>query len=125
MHQNVLWISLAAYFELVLEHFHGQKFDGKNTRHYMLMNPDLYTDLTTRLKYATPPAVKNLVSTDQEIDAILRDASLPLREKCHILSNALNRLQLYKSMIDSESVAESLCRLREDLNNCNGVLIDW
>ncbi len=55
---------------------------GKNTRRYMLMNPDLYMDLTTRLKYATPPAVKNLVATDQEIDTILRDASLPLREKC-------------------------------------------
>ncbi len=51
---------------------------GKNTRCYMLMNPDLYADLTTRLKYATPPAMKNLVAMDQEIDAILGDASLPL-----------------------------------------------
>ncbi len=72
------------------------------------MNPDLYADLTTRLKYATPPAVKNLVATDQEIDAILRDTSLPLREKRRILSDALNRLQLYKSMIDSENVADSM-----------------
>ncbi len=72
------------------------------------MNPDLYADLTTRLKYATPPAVKNLVATDQEIDAILRDTSLPLREKRRILSDALNRLQLYKSMIDSENVAASM-----------------
>ncbi len=81
---------------------------GKNTRRYMLMNPDLYADLTTRLKYATPPAVKNLVATDQEIDAILRDPNLPLREKRRILSDALYRLQLYKSMIDSESVADSM-----------------
>ncbi len=70
---------------------------GKNTRHYMLINPDLYTDLTTRLKYATLPTVRNLVVTDQEIDTILRDANLPLREKRCILSDALYRLQLYKS----------------------------
>ncbi len=81
---------------------------GKNTRRYMLINPDLYMDLTTRLKYATPPAVKHLVATDQEIDAILRDANLPLREKRRILSEALYRLQLYKSMIDSESIADSM-----------------
>ncbi len=45
--------------------------------------------------------MKNLVATDQEIDAILRDASL-----CQLCQ--LNRLQLYNSMIDSESVAESM-----------------
>ncbi|MCP4705355.1 MAG: hypothetical protein GY865_12155 [candidate division Zixibacteria bacterium] len=76
----------------------------------MLMNPDLYANLTTRLKYSTPPTVKNLVATDQEIDAILRDANLPLREKCCILSDALYRLQLYKFMIDSESIADSMVR---------------
>ncbi len=72
------------------------------------MNTDLYADLTTRLKYATPPTVKNMVATDQEIDAILRDVNLPLREKHRILSDALYRLQLYKSMIDSESFADSI-----------------
>ncbi len=55
--------------------------------------------------------MKNLVATDQEIDAILRDASLLLREKRQILPDALNRLQPYKSMINSESVANSISAL--------------
>ncbi len=55
--------------------------------------------------------MKNLVATDQEIDAILRDTSLLLREKRRILPDALNRLQLFKSMIDSESVADSISAL--------------
>ncbi len=75
------------------------------TRRYMLVNPDLYKDLTTRLKFATTPEVKQLISTDQEVENILKDESLPPREKRRILSEALRRLETYKTMVDTEPAA--------------------
>ncbi len=89
------------------------------TRRYMLVNPDLYKDLTTRLKFATTPEVKQLISTDQEVENILKDESLPPREKRRILSEALRRLETYKTMVDMEgesvptSAATSTANQRE------------
>ncbi len=78
---------------------------GGQVRRYMMVNPDLYKDLTTRLKFSTAPEVKNLISTDAEIEAILKNPKLPIHEKRDMLSDALRHLQVYKQMIDQDSAA--------------------
>ncbi len=85
----------------------GSPSTGGQVRRYMMVNPDLYKDLTTRLKFSTPPEVKNLISTDAEIEAILKDPKLPIHEKRDMLSDAMHRLQVFKQMIDQDSAAAS------------------
>ncbi len=75
---------------------------SKTTR-YMLVNPELYKDLTTRLKFATQPELKQLMSSDQDIENILTDPNISSYEKRRLLSEAVQRLQTYKTMIDMDA----------------------
>ena len=66
----------------------------------MLVNPELYENLQTRLKFSTAAPVSQLIRTDQSIDKLLNDPRIPVREKQRALAQSLQELETYKDMIE-------------------------
>ena len=80
----------------------NSSMNQKVTRSYYLINPEVYKNLQTRLKYTTPPALSQLVDTDQSIDELLQDSNVSTREKQRILSEKLQELHTLKDIVQSK-----------------------
>lgn len=82
--------------------------NSKHVKRYLLVDPAIWQTLQTRLKYSTDPFTKNLLKADEELDQALKLEDVSLEDQKRLVSDALQKIQLYKSMGDTNFLPEQI-----------------